>query len=69
MRVSVIYSDLDEVMDIDPAMNLMKTLTADSFKDLYNATIPLVTGKDIEIRKQVYRFGLRNCIKGESELE
>ena len=64
MRVSVIYQEIDEVMDIESAMNFMKTMTTDAIESLYRTSIQVVTGKDIKIRKQAYSFGLQKCIEG-----
>ena len=45
-------------------VTLMKMMSPDAVQDTIDVTLPVVTGKPLDARMQVYELGLKLCIRG-----
>ena len=45
-------------------VTLMKIMSPDAVQDTIDVTLPVVTGKPLDARMQVYELGLKLCIRG-----
>ena len=72
-RISVIYQDLDQMMEINKAVALLKSMTGmpEILVEAVYTFMPRLEMKesDLKTRKKIYGFALHNCIKGAIGLE
>lgn len=45
-------------------VTLMKLMSPDAVQDTIDVTLPVVKGKPLEARMEIYKFGLNTCIRG-----
>ena len=45
-------------------VTLMKMMSPEAVQDTINVTLPVVRGKPLETRMEIYKFGLNTCIRG-----
>ena len=45
-------------------VTLMKIMSPDAVQDTIDVTLPVVKGKPIEARMEIYKLGLDTCIRG-----
>ena len=54
---------IPEVSELE-MVTLMKLMSPDAVQDTIDVTLPVVKGKPIDARMEIYKFGLDTCIRG-----